>query len=285
MDEIKLKVYGKINLCLAVTGREDKLHTLDTVMSSISIYDIIYAKKRDDGVVNVFIDGEESKSSNAYISAVMMRDVYGAGGVDIDISCGIPSGAGMGSSSADGAGVIRAMQLLYEIKIDENELREVALEIGSDVPYMLYGGTARMQGTGADLTFIDCDCDDEVLIAGEGNVNTGKCFSVFDENEKCVHTKTDVDVVVDSLLKKGVGESRELLFNDLQNSAQTLNEHILKISEIMRECGLTPVMTGSGAMVVGYGDKELFDYAISKLFLGRYRVYQVKFKKKGYELL
>jgi 4-diphosphocytidyl-2C-methyl-D-erythritol kinase len=285
MNEVKLKIYAKINLCLAVTGREGNLHTLDTIMSSINLYDVICAKKRSDGEITVTFDGVDGKNSNAYNSAVMMRDVFGAGGVDIEIFCHIPSGAGMGSSSADSAGVIRAMQMLYDLTIDENELREHALRIGSDVPYMLYGGMARLQGTGTNLTFIDYNGCDEVLVSGEGNVNTGKCFAVFDAMEKCAHSKTDVDVVAGSLLSNGVNGSKEILFNDLQNSAQTLNEHIEKISVIMRECELTPVMTGSGATVVGYGNKDQFDLAKDKLRANNYTSRVVAFNKKGYETL
>ena len=88
-----------------------------------------------------------------------------------------------------------------------------------------------------------------------------------------------------SLLNNGATGSKEILFNDLQNSAQTLNEHIEKISAIMRECGLTPVMTGSGATVVGYGNKDQFDLAKDKLCANNYTSRVVAFNKKGYETL
>ena len=285
MKEIALKIYGKINLCLAVTGKNEKLHSLDTVMTSVDLYDEIRAVKRDDGEITVTIDGADGKNTNAYISAVKMRDFFGAGGADIEIKCGIPSGAGMGSSSADGAGVMRVMQMLYEIEVDENELREVALEVGSDVPYMLYGGTARMQGEGTGMSFYDILGEEEVLIAGKGVVNTGKCFQLFDEDNSNAHTPSEVDEVISSLMKTGANGSANLLFNDLQASAQKLNPHIQEICDIMRECGLVPVMTGSGAMVVGYGDGSLYNLAQSKLFLNRYPSRIIKFKKKGYEKL
>ena len=164
MNSVSVKVYGKINLSLGVRGSENGYHILDTVMASISVFD--------------------GSGSNAMKAALLTQAAFCTGGADIKITTGIPSGAGLGGSSADAAGVIRAMIKAFGAAADEEISEKIAASVGSDVPYMLTGGYARLTGTATGLTRFGAPCGGKILLTGKGKVDTGECFRAFDNGIK-----------------------------------------------------------------------------------------------------
>ena len=255
MNEITVRAYAKINLFLTVTGTETVcgkiLHALDTVMCSVDIADDVRAVKRPDGELRVFFDGKQVENSNAGKAAEAMRDVFGLPGADFYVTRRIPSGAGLGGSSADAAGVINAYRIMYGVNAGEPEIKRIAFSVGSDVPYMLSGGLCRLTGTGENVTKIDADVKGKILLCGRGKVDTYACFLNFDALNRPV--KPSADEFSDSL-KTGKIDP----YNALEAAAEKIEPNIKIIRETMRENGLKAAMTGSGAYVFGLGgDEEL----------------------------
>ena len=264
MEKVKLKVYAKINLSLDIVGEREDRHLLDSVMVSVSLYDEIVVYKTTDGGVVVTANGEDFSHSNAYKSALMMKNRYNLGGFRIDITQNIPSGGGLGGSSADGAGVIRAIEKLFNLDIKRDELVQLALSIGSDVPYMLDGGLCRLRGVGEDLTFYDYDGGEEILLAGIGEVSTGKCFALYDSEK--VQVLVDNEKLLALLnAKTPLTECAHLMNNALQPVAKKLNDGVEKILAVMSENGLIARMSGSGAYCFGIGTSEQMDKAQAQL--------------------
>lgn len=252
---MKVKVYAKINLSLNCCGVENGFHRLDTVMASVDIADVISVLPRADKTVTVtFSSGLLGEKSNAFKAATLMVEKANCLGADIFIEQNIPSGAGLGGSSADSAGVIRAMAKLY--KIDEKMQVEIAKSIGSDVPYMLKGGFARLKGTHTGLEYFDA-IGGEVLLYGSGSVNTGECFALFDASGTS-GVASDNEALIASIKSKGIINARKHFSNALFLSASTLNPEIARVKSAMERAGLSACMTGSGSFVFGVGtDEEL----------------------------
>jgi 4-diphosphocytidyl-2C-methyl-D-erythritol kinase len=252
---MKVKVYAKINLSLNCCGVENGFHRLDTVMASVDIADVISVLPRTDKTVTVtFSSGLMGEKTNAYKAATLMVEKANCLGADIFIEQNIPSGAGLGGSSADAAGVIRAMAKLYEI--DEITQVEIAKSIGSDVPYMLKGGFARLKGTHTGIDYFDA-IGGEILLYGSGSVSTGECFALFDASGNS-GVESDNEALITALKCGGVICARKHFSNALYPAASTLNPEIARVKSAMERANLSACMTGSGSFVFGVGtDEEL----------------------------
>ena len=256
MNGVSVKVYGKINLSLKVCGIESGYHILDTVMASISVFDVVSVCPRSDGEFTVtFNETSDGANSNAMKAALLFAEAFGGCGADIRITTGIPSGAGLGGSSADAAGVIRALAKLRDVNENDETLVKIAAKVGSDVPYMLFGGYARLVGIASGVSRFAASSGAKILLAGKGAVNTGECFRAFDEG-KTAGTRPDNDELIAALTAGNAEKAADNYINELQPYAMALNPGVSEAIAIMKEAGLTACMTGSGSYSFGLG-KEI----------------------------
>lgn len=252
---IRLRAFGKVNLSLNITGKNAKsgLHELDSVMMSVDVFDTVTVTERTDGdicvaFVNADIDGQ---NNTAYKAAKAVHDVIGGCGYDIWIEKGIPIGAGLGGSSADGAAVLRAFDLFYRLP-DKLDMRALALSIGSDVPFMLTGGLARVTGTGEDMFFMENKLSMFAIGLMSDSVSTAAAYAEFDRlyggGKYC---PTDNDKLCELLL---AGDERAVhyLGNALFEPAVNLCPSIKDNADMLKFLGADVNLTGSGGMVMGY---------------------------------
>lgn len=279
MDSVKVKVYAKINLSLNVGFKDGLYHDLDTVMTSVDLYDVVSVVKRTDKNINVSLNGKKVASSNAMKAALLLQNRYNTEGADIFVQSGIPSGGGLGGSSADAAAVIRATDVLYGLSLKESDMIDIGIKIGSDVPYMLFGGYARLRGKGEFFTRFEGP-EGKVLVSGMGSVNTAECFKRFDLQNKQGFL-SDNDAFLRELKRGSFNDCGKYFLNALSAAAETLNPHIGKIKEIMRGSGLDACMTGSGAYVFGAGKEGDLTEAAEKLKEAGYPYNIIKTVKNG----
>lgn len=249
---VELKAFAKVNLSLNITGkREDGMHLLDSVMMSVDKFDTVTVSERADSRINVkFIGCDVGEDNTAYKAAKSVLDVIG-GGVDITVEKGIPMGAGLGGSSADGAAVLRALDLFYKLPERGVDMRKAALSVGSDVPFMLTGGLARVTGVGEELFFIENKIKAFMVGLMPGFVSTAAAYRAFDE----IHGEKYLPVNNDAFCEKLLGGEqidREFLGNALFEPAVKLLPEIERARNLLLSCGAATCMTGSGGMVVGY---------------------------------
>ncbi|MCM1195408.1 MAG: 4-(cytidine 5'-diphospho)-2-C-methyl-D-erythritol kinase, partial [Firmicutes bacterium] len=146
---MKVKSYAKLNLTLNVSGVKNGFHDIDSLVTSVDIYDVVNVDTRNDGRINVEkLKGIRNERNAAYKAADAFIRRFGSFGVDVVIDKGIPFGAGMGGSSADAAAVIYCMCKLFDIEENSDEVQNICAEVGSDVSFMLRGGFGRMRGKG-----------------------------------------------------------------------------------------------------------------------------------------
>lgn len=148
---------AKVNLHLEVIRRrQDGFHEIETVFQSVDLSDRLDIQLNDRGtvVVSCTDPGIPTDGSNLCARALeAMRPFAGASlGARIHIHKNIPAGAGLGGGSANAAGVLLAVDRALGLKLPPNRLASVAERLGSDVPFMLHGGTMLGRGRGEDLT-------------------------------------------------------------------------------------------------------------------------------------
>ena len=145
--------YAKLNLTLEVIRkRADGYHDLATILQTVDLHDTLEFSE-DDGIEFECSDASIGGDDNLVVrSAELLRKVAGDGrGARISLRKRIPVAAGLGGGSADAAAALRGLNRLWELGLSENELIEIASEVGSDVPFLISGGTALTSGRGEKL--------------------------------------------------------------------------------------------------------------------------------------
>lgn len=193
---VTLKAYAKVNLSLGITGkREDGYHFIDTVMQSVSLYDIVKIKKSDRLTLTCslsHLSGEDNlgfKAAKLFFERTEIKS-----GAEIYIKKNIPEAGGMGGGSADAAAVLLGLNRLFGTNLSFEALREMASRLGADVPFFLMGGTVRCRGIGEILTPIKALNKGYFVIAKTGvKPSTGEMYKRIDSEPE---TEIPVDTAV-----------------------------------------------------------------------------------------
>lgn len=274
MNYVRIKSYAKINLTLDVLGVSGGYHMIDSVVASIDLSDVISAKKRKDNLISITMHGEGSENipyeeNNAVKAAERFMQRFATNGADITVWKNIPVGAGLGGSSADVAGVLRAMAKLY--KIDDSEaVKEIADGIGSDCGYMLNGGFARISGRGEKVKLLEGKprLSLGILLPKEG-VSTAECYKKSDSLEKTAYTSSSAQEAIE---EEDVEKLCSSLSNGLFGAAKSLNGQIeMAYNELKEFDPLGVNMTGSGSGVYAVFENDEFARYAKSRYLGKYR--------------
>ena len=278
MNTVRIKAYAKVNLTLEITGIENGFHTLDSLVASVDLHDLVVLKKRKDKLSFVTMHGMGSEGippekNNALKAAETFSERLNTNGADIVIYKNIPMGAGLGGSSADVAGVLNGMAKLYGVD-DERALEEIADGLGSDTKYMLKGGFVRMRGRGEKLTTTNITQKlHMLLICPHSDVSTAACYRKYDELPKTLEWKESPTEACISALERGdINEGGRYATNDLFKPAIQLNGEVLTaLEEAKAFSPITACMTGSGSCVFAlFETKEFCEWAQSR-YKGKFR--------------
>ncbi|HSS60471.1 MAG TPA: 4-(cytidine 5'-diphospho)-2-C-methyl-D-erythritol kinase [Candidatus Limnocylindrales bacterium] len=147
---------AKLNLDLEVVGRRpDGFHDLRTTFQAIDLHDLLEIEPATTTRMTAegfALDNEDNSVIKAH--GAMERAAGTTLPVKIHLIKRIPPGSGMGGASSDAAATLRALQTMFNMKID---VQGIAEELGSDVPFFLIGGRARAQGRGERLQRLDAE--------------------------------------------------------------------------------------------------------------------------------
>lgn len=259
--KIEVKAYAKINLLLDIVAtRKDSYHDLFMIMQSVSVFDTVTVEntRKKDITISCNIDDIPLDEKNIAHKAAKAFFEYAdikRKGIHIDIKKRIPHAAGLAGGSADGAGVIVALNKLFETNYDDKTLCKIGVKVGADVPFCITGGTLLSQGIGDVLNPVKplrkCFI---VLAKPEAGVNTGFAYRQFDEFGK-VHTPDKLGMLY-------AMQSRDLeqICSKMENVFEQFIEvpDRIYIKEVMRNNGAVGTcMSGSGPTIFGiFSDKE-----------------------------
>ncbi len=152
---MNVNAYAKINLGLHIVGkRQDGFHDIETIFHRINLFDEINIEKSDDISISCTDPSIPVDSDNLCWKAVeLMRIESGLPhGARISIKKKIPVGAGLGGGSSDAAAVLKGLNTLWGLSLETRTLQNLALQLGSDVPYFLERTSAYAEGRGERLT-------------------------------------------------------------------------------------------------------------------------------------
>ena len=283
MKTVKIKAYAKLNLTLEITGVENGYHMLDSLVTSVDLYDLVVVKPRKDKLSAVTMHGLGSESippekNNALKAAEAFSEAFGTNGANITVYKNIPMGAGLGGSSADVSGVLNGMAQLYGVE-DRVALKRLADTLGSDTGYMLDGGFARMQGRGERITLLDLPNKLHfLLLCPDSEVSSGRSYQKYDELPKTLEWRESAtEACIAALRKNDLESGGRYLTNDLYVPATHLNSDVERAYEAAKAFSpLGAVMTGSGSCVAAFFEtRELCEWAKSR-YRGKYRAIVVQ---------
>ncbi|MDR2032705.1 MAG: 4-(cytidine 5'-diphospho)-2-C-methyl-D-erythritol kinase, partial [Azoarcus sp.] len=172
---------AKINLFLHVTGRRaDGYHLLQTAFRLLDWGDTLDFAVRADGRIrhNTPVPGVPEEADLAVRAARSLQQMSGCAlGVDITVHKHLPIGGGLGGGSSDAATTLMALDHLWGTGFGLARLRELALGLGADIPFFVYGRDAFAEGIGASLQPLDLPPAHYVIVAPEVSVPTAEIFS------------------------------------------------------------------------------------------------------------
>ncbi|MCR5847138.1 MAG: 4-(cytidine 5'-diphospho)-2-C-methyl-D-erythritol kinase [Lachnospiraceae bacterium] len=259
---VKERAYAKINLGLDVLRkREDGYHDVKMVMQTIGICDELYFSTTPEtkGISLVTDDPDLPTDENNLIvkAARLILDKYNVRqGIEIELQKNIPTAAGMAGGSSDAAAAFRGLNRLFGLGLTEEELCKMAVSIGADVPYCIYGGTYLSEGIGEKLTRLPDIPYCTVLVAKPNfGVSTGFVYSnlALDKIEK----HPDMDKVIECVNNKDIKGIAENMENILETVSIKEYPFIGEIKDIMLKHGaMNSLMSGSGPTVFGLYDNK-----------------------------
>ncbi|MBR3575291.1 MAG: 4-(cytidine 5'-diphospho)-2-C-methyl-D-erythritol kinase [Lachnospiraceae bacterium] len=265
------RAYAKINLCLDVTGkRPSGYHDVRMIMQTVDIYDILTLEKAEEGIsIDVGgsplpIDGDNL----IYKAARKIMDRCGiSGGVSISLEKHIPIAAGMAGGSSDAAATLRGVNRLYECGLTRDELREIGVTIGADVPYCVEGGTVLAEGIGEELTFLKPLPEYVIAVAKpKQGVSTGNIYTSLDAIFETI-AHPDIDKMLRSMNTCSGTGFLEYMGNVLEYVTEPLCPDVEKIKDVFNGAGSQgTLMTGSGPTVFGFfADEDKASAAIASV--------------------
>jgi 4-diphosphocytidyl-2-C-methyl-D-erythritol kinase len=258
MDDLVVKSKAKINLGLnIVSKRSDGFHNLETIFYPLKLSDELSISKSDKFSFQTNNKILIEDNNNLIIRAKdALENLLGTElHVNIYLKKNIPIGAGLGGGSSNAAATLLALTKLFNLKIQQNDLLDIALELGSDVPYFLNPVSAFAESRGEIITPINLKINEYLLTVNPGiHISTKWAFGRITPKKTKISLKFFVEkdkIEIEDLISIATNDFEKIVF-----------EHFLKVKEIkdkMMELGaIISMMTGTGSTVWGiFKEKEI----------------------------
>jgi 4-diphosphocytidyl-2-C-methyl-D-erythritol kinase len=240
---------AKLNLFLHITGRRpDGYHALQTVFQLLDWGDVLHFTRRDDGVIARKTDVPGvPEADDLVVRAARLLQSHASSpfGVDIDIDKILPMGAGLGGGSSDAATTLLALNRLWNVNASRSTLQDLALKLGADVPFFIFGHNAFAEGVGETLEAVTLPKRFFLVVTPAVHVPTAAIFS-----EKGLTRDSQVLTMTDFLAQHTADANWPDSFgrNDMQ---AVVVEKYAEVAQVLNWFkNRSPArMTGSGASV------------------------------------
>lgn len=259
---------AKINLFLKINGRRhDGYHDLTTVMQSISLFDTmavsIYTKnthnfdKQIKLHCNLSYIPIDERNLIYKITDFVFKKYKITDYIYIDLKKIIPTSAGMGGGSSDAANLLMFFNKYYKLNLSMEELTDIAVQFGADIPYFLRKKISLCEGIGDKITTLKSFNNYFVLIVTPNiRVSTKEIFEAYDYFDKDVWDSMidteRVTKVLDSINERNVNGLSFNAFNDLERVTILRYPELKEIKKKMEDLGAkVSLMSGSGPTIFG----------------------------------
>lgn len=253
--KISIKAAAKINLLLDLTAiLENGYHSIYTVMQSVGIFDTVTVEPNDSGKICLTCSDKDMPAdykNTAWKAAEKFFEYIEKPlqGVNIHIEKVIPSQAGMAGGSADAAAVIKALDILFNTSLTEDDLFRIGEKVGADVPFCITGGTKLCLNKGEVMAKLPDLPECYIVVAKPAQgVSTKEAYDNFDSSEWIRHPDNE------GFLFAATQQNFDVMCKKAANVFEQVVEvsDRVKIKAIMRNNNAKlAMMTGSGAAVFG----------------------------------
>ncbi len=254
MTSLRTRAPAKINWTLEVLAkRDDGFHEVRTILQTIDLSDTLTLTPADDISLSLTgnagaLVGQPLEWNLAHRAAILLRRDR-ARGVRIDLEKRTPVAAGLGGGSSDAAAVLRSLNALWQLDIDDAELMAIAGELGSDVPFFLDGGTALASGRGEKLDTLPDVPLQRLLLAWPdrpaSNDKTARMYSALRPKDFTDGSRTGL---LAAHLRDGKPVSPRALYNAFEQAIARVDVAYAQRLEEMPSAG-GPHLCGSGPAV------------------------------------
>ena len=225
-------------------------------MQTIDLYDVIKIKQLDTNDVVIKSNSSHIPLDNdniVYKAIELLRQRFNINkGIEVFIEKNIPVAAGMAGGSSNAAAVLVGLNKLWKLNLTEQELQELGLKLGADVPYCISGKTALAEGIGEKLSYIKGLPKNISILICKPNlfVSTKDVYQGLDLNN--IENRPNNKLLIECLEKGDIDSLSKNMSNVLENVTSKIHKEINEIEEIMMaNSALGSMMSGSGPTVFG----------------------------------
>ncbi|WP_342433803.1 4-(cytidine 5'-diphospho)-2-C-methyl-D-erythritol kinase [Neobacillus sp. FSL H8-0543] len=253
--KVLVKAPAKINLSLDVLyKRPDGFHEVEMIMTTIDLADRVELTLLEENKIHILSHNRyvpDDQRNLAYQAAKLLKDRFNIEkGVEIIIEKTIPVAAGLAGGSSDAAATLRGLNKLWDLGLTMDELAEMGSEIGSDVSFCVYGGTALAKGRGEIITELPAPPTCWVILAKPFiGVSTAEVYRRL-ELEKMDHP--NIKEMAGAIKNNDYQSVCNNVGNVLEEVTLNLHPEVAQIKDQMKRFGADAVlMSGSGPTVFG----------------------------------
>ena len=177
---IRVPSPAKLNLFLHITGRrENGYHELQSIFQLIDLFDWLEFTQTNDTAIHIDGLSDVDQEQNLIYKAIQILKPYAQNisGLNIRIEKNIPMGAGLGGGSSNAATTLIVVNQLWDCGLNTEQLAELGVKLGADVPIFVHGRNAWAEGIGEHLTFIDLDQKQYIVLKPDCFISTQLLFS------------------------------------------------------------------------------------------------------------
>lgn len=264
---IFLKCPAKINIFLNIIGKKsDGYHQLESIFLPIELSDYIEVKPAS--AFKLITSGKyQNKIKNSENILIKILEYFKknfqiSDNFSVNLQKNIPIGAGLGGGSSDGAGFIKILNQIFNLKLDKQKMQEIALNFGSDLPFFFEESACMVRGRGELVARLPSHIVEKftnykiLLINPNINLSTKLIFENYQKLIKANKINYSKPIDIENLFTKNLDEIFKISNNDLAQIA-FLNHPIL--IEILKDLNsFNPIlanMTGSGSTMFTIFDK------------------------------
>jgi 4-diphosphocytidyl-2-C-methyl-D-erythritol kinase len=250
----RLESFAKVNLSLRVLGkRRDGFHELDTLFQTVDLTDSLVFEESDRFEFSCDHPGVPAGEENLVVrgarrlAAALHEPVRGR----IHLSKRIPAGGGMGGGSSNAASALLGLTALWRVPVEGDLLVSVAAGLGSDVPFFLFGGTARGTGRGERIEPLeDAGPASLLLLFPPWPVPTAEVFRILGAPPLSESAELTDRERPRNLRGSGAGPFPDR--NDLEGAAERLRGELAVLRNALTDAGATQArLSGSGSTLFG----------------------------------
>ncbi len=262
--EISLKARAKINLTLEVLGkRDDGYHNIASIMQTLDLADDVALAPSDSLELRCDVPELGGRGNLAWRAADSLRREAGVReGAAIEIRKRVPIAAGLGGGSADAAAVLVGLNRMWKLGMSADELRALAARLGSDVPFLIEGGTAMATGRGEtirDLPPADGLPAFVVAVPKADAAAADKTARMYAALPESARTRGALTRKLEARIRNGGDVPPQYLFNAFDEFARDAFPEVRACWDDARSLGASEIhLCGSGpAIYAAIGRKEL----------------------------